>query len=289
VEMLGGARPSLTAMVVASARFVAGMDDVAPRLVPRSLGRPLEAALRRASLGLVPHIGARTATIDAVVRRQHVPQLVVLGAGLDARAHRLPALAPVDVFEVDHPSTQAFKRRRTGGLPIEARALRYVAVDFERDDLGERLSAAGHSASQPTTWIWEGVTMYLTIEAVRTTLAAVAARSAVGTTLVLTYATPELSVGSAVLRSVGSLVRPAFGLLGEPLRFLPSSAAMAALLGEYAFEVLHDLPPTSTIAERVLIAIRQRTEWPKVAVLKRHAARPARRLRRPLEELGNRH
>lgn len=256
--MLAGRLPSFTAMVVACARGIDGVpDDVAHRLVPRSIARALEATLRVASFGLVPHIVGRTNAIDDVVREQRSPQLVILGAGLDARAHRMPELAGTTVFEVDHPSTQAYKRSRAVAFPIAARAVRYVPVDFERDDLGESLAASGHDVHAPTTWIWEGVTMYLTREAVRATLGMIAARSAEGSRLVLTYGTPEMAVGAGVVRSARPLVKPAFALLGEPLRYLPTPEEMAALLREHGFRVDRDLEPFSTIAERVLVSTRQ--------------------------------
>lgn len=256
--MLADRLPSMTAMVVACARGIDGVpDDVAHRLVPRAIARSLVAALRVASFGLVPHIVGRTNAIDAVVREHPAPQLVILGAGLDARAHRMPELADTTVFEVDHPSTQAYKRPRATAFSITARAVRYVAVDFERDDLGESLAAAGQTVDAPTTWIWEGVTMYLTRDAVRATLSTIAARSAKGSTLVLTYGTPELSMGSRVIRAALPFVRPAFTLLGEPLRFLPTREEMAALARAHGFGVERDLEPFSTVAERVLVTRRE--------------------------------
>lgn len=255
--MLAGRLPSTTAMVVACARGIDGVpDDVSHRLVPRSIARPLEATLRVASFGLVPHIVGRTNAIDEVVRERPAPQLVILGAGLDARAHRLPELAGTTVFEVDHPATQAYKRPRATTFPITARAVRYVAVDFERDDLGERLAESGQTTDEPTSWIWEGVTMYLTREAVGATLSTIAALSAKGSTLVLTYGTPELSFGSPAMRALGPFVRPAFALLGEPLHFLPTREEIAALVREHGFRVDRDLDPFSTIAERVLVTTR---------------------------------
>src|SRR6185503_17537655 len=62
----------------------------------------------------------RTLVIDAHVRNAlalGARQLVILGAGLDGRAYRLPELADVDVFEIDHPATQSFKRDRAAQLP----------------------------------------------------------------------------------------------------------------------------------------------------------------------------
>lgn len=256
--MLAGRLPSTTAMIVACARGVGGEpDDVSHRLLPRAVARPLVRALSIASFGLVAHISGRTRAIDAVVREHLSPQLVILGAGLDARAHRLPELAATVVFEIDHPSTQAYKRRRATALSIAARSLRYVSVDFEKDALSARLAEAGHERGAATTWIWEGVTMYLTAEAVRATLATIAASSAPGSTLVLTYGTPELAVGSGAIRRLEPLVKPAFALLGEPLRFLATREEMAALVSAAGFDVESDLDPPSTIAERVLVARRR--------------------------------
>src|SRR4051812_28904965 len=105
--MLGGRLPSMTAMIVACARGArGGPDDVSHRFVPQAIARPLLAAMKRGSFGLVPHVSLRTLAIDRVVRadvERGVRQVVVLGAGLDARPYRMPELAQSVVFEVDHP------------------------------------------------------------------------------------------------------------------------------------------------------------------------------------------
>jgi methyltransferase (TIGR00027 family) len=83
------------------------------------------------------------------------------------------------VFEVGHPATQALKRERSAHMASRAAQHKYVPVNFERDSLETALAAAGHDASVPTFWIWEGVTQYLTAEA-RQTLNAVGRLSARG-------------------------------------------------------------------------------------------------------------
>ncbi|WP_433059561.1 class I SAM-dependent methyltransferase [Dactylosporangium sp. CS-033363] len=109
-------------------------------------------------------------------------QLVLLGAGFDNRAHRIAA--PV-AFEVDHPATQATKRRRVpAGL---AAAVRFVPVDLSVDALAPALLAAGFDAGSPAVVVWEGVTNYLTADAVDTTLRALAGLLAEGSTIVFTY------------------------------------------------------------------------------------------------------
>src|SRR5690606_25810776 len=142
---------------------------------------------------LVDLMRARTVAIDEAIEdgvSRGSVQLVVLGAGLCARAWRMRSLADTIVFEVDHPATQSYKRARVDALEPKAREVRFVGVDFERDDLGAALEKAGHDASARTTWVWEGVTPYLTPAAIASTLDAVRARSAEGSTLVMTYGTP---------------------------------------------------------------------------------------------------
>lgn len=71
------------------------------------------------------------------------------------------------MFLVDLPSTQGYMRDRAPTLGEPLARLVWVPVDFGRDDLSEALAAAGHDPTVPTTWVWEGVTMYLDDAAVR--------------------------------------------------------------------------------------------------------------------------
>ena len=80
---------------------------------------------------------ARTVAIDEAVRAAGCRQLVILGAGLDGRAWRMPELAGVTVFEVDHPATQAEKRSHRAELPEPVAAVTFVPVNFERDSLDD--------------------------------------------------------------------------------------------------------------------------------------------------------
>src|SRR5262249_51102000 len=100
---------------------------------------------------------ARTVAIDDAVREASSPQLVILGAGLDGRAWRMPELCETTVFEVDHPDTQRDKRERVAALAQAARDVRFTPVDFTRDNLDDALAAAGHDQASATTWLWEGV------------------------------------------------------------------------------------------------------------------------------------
>jgi methyltransferase (TIGR00027 family) len=174
---------------------------------------------------------ARTVAIDAALREAASPQVVLLGAGLDGRAYRMPELAAAIVFEVDHPDTQRDKRERVAALTQTACEVRFVAVDFAKDSLDAALDAAGHEPGLPTTWIWEGVVMYLTRAQIEATLAVVARRSASASRLVVLYHRPAL-----MLALVGLVVRA----VGEPLRSAFTPEEMKALLGAYHFDVTRD-------------------------------------------------
>jgi methyltransferase (TIGR00027 family) len=143
----------------------------------------------------------------------------------------------VPVFEVDHPATQRYKRTRVASSRPAARAVSFVAVDFERDDLPRALELAGHSAERSTFWLWEGVTVYLPPAAVDATLRALALRSAVGSCLVMSYATPEMVPGGVLLRPV---IRGFARAIGEPIRGLITQDDVGARLARAGFEVRSD-------------------------------------------------
>lgn len=173
----------------------------------------------------------RTVAIDSAVRAAASPQVVILGAGLDGRAWRMPELASADVFEVDHPDSQRDKRERAAALTPTARAIHFVPVDFARDDLGRALEAAGHDASRPTTWIWEGVVMYLTREAIDATLRVVVRRSAPGSALLILYMAPSI-----LTPVVGAIVRG----VGEPLKSVLTADQMRSILAAHGLDVARD-------------------------------------------------
>jgi methyltransferase (TIGR00027 family) len=202
-------------------RFRAGV------VLPGLRGRLERGLLDRQSKLMV----ARTVAIDEAVRAAASPQIVILGAGLDGRAWRMPELGGAVVFEVDHPDSQRDKRARIAGLTQTAADVRFVPVDFSRDDLDAALGAAGHDPSRPTTWIWEGVVMYLARPAIEATLAVVARRSAARSRLVVLYHSP-----AALLLLVALMVRR----LGEPIRSVFTARGMRALLGRHGFAVVRD-------------------------------------------------
>ena len=178
-------------------------------------------------------IGLRTVAIDAAVRDAiagGATQLVILGAGYDGRAWRMLELSGARVFEVDHPATQGDKRAHLSELPSPIGDVRLVSIDFERESLDAALERAGHDRASPTCWIWEGVVMYLTRDAMRTTLAHVAHRSARGSTLIVNYHTAHRRFFTRLL----------FRLIGEPQISAWTPEEMAADLKSAGFDVHED-------------------------------------------------
>lgn len=151
---------------------------------------------------------------------QGISQCVILGAGLDSTAQRLAESWPsARVFEVDHPATQALKQdlvRRLG--PTSEGGPTFVPVDFEKDDLGDTLLAAGLDRERPVFVSWLNVTVYLSQDAVLKALAAISALSAPASELVFDFCGEEIGTlrDERVDEGVARMVRTAEAL-GEPM------------------------------------------------------------------------
>src|SRR3954447_6740783 len=130
----------------------------------------------------------RTVAIEDAIRAHPNPQVVILGAGLDGRAWRMPELADVAVFEVDQPATQHDKRDRAAKLPGTPPT--FVPVDFGHDRLADALGPFGHRAHLATTWIWEGAVAYLTEAQVAATVTALATFSSPNSRLIVNFQLP---------------------------------------------------------------------------------------------------
>jgi methyltransferase (TIGR00027 family) len=196
--------------------------------VPRALRYPFE--------GEVPpqyEASARIWFFDAAVDRYlpDVAQFVILGAGFDTRAYRLPNDTRVRVFEVDAPRTQAVKRETLTKAGIDSSGVRFVPADFEKEDWLACLTAAGFDPAERTLFLWEGVTMYLDREAVETTLRKIAS-TAHGSVVAFDYFTTEALESRALYWRYG---RAATKAAGETLKFgvdstPPSRERLAELL-----------------------------------------------------------
>ena len=201
-------------------------------------GRMAYELVRRTAVLMVP----RTVAIDDAVRDHGAPQVVVVGAGLDARAWRMPELARATVFEVDHPASQRDKQHRLGGIEPTAGQVVAVAVDLEHDPLAPALEATSFDPAKETTWVWEGVVPYLTSDAVAETVRHLAELSAPGSILVVNYQSRSASASALrrVMRVAMRLSRQHDPLAGEPWRSTWSPQTMRDMLAHNDFGTTQD-------------------------------------------------
>jgi methyltransferase (TIGR00027 family) len=185
---------------------------------------------------------ARTPFFDDCLKKtiaDGIGQMVVLGAGYDTRAFRFRhLLQAVKVFEVDKPETQAAKvakaRKLTRATPAH---VIYVPVDFDTDSLEDQLIARGYDPTVKTMFVWEGVTMYLTAEAVDQTLAFVAGRSGPGSSIVFNYIHKAVTDGADVSDAAAKW-RTALQRRGAPARFGIENGQIEEFLAQRGLSVI---------------------------------------------------
>ncbi len=156
--------------------------------------------------------------VGLAVDRLSIRQVVILGAGYDTRAARLPR-AGVRFFEVDHPATQEAKRARLAelpGYPVDAAI--YVTCNFEREDPIERLAATGFVLAEPALVIWEGVVPYLTEPAVRATATRLATGLEPRSLIAFDHVGKKFAAGQGMSEQAAQ-TRAYVGELGEPIRY----------------------------------------------------------------------
>lgn len=238
-------RASLTAEFVCLMRALGGEDPFADALLSpafRALGVAWRAGattglpVDAVTLGIGPLVGARHRFIDRALLSalaRGAGQVVLLGAGLDARPWRLAAaLRGARVFVVDHPATARLRAARTRALPPTG-AVR-VDVDFAREDFGDALLSAGYLPEITSFFVWEGVSMYLPGPVVGACLARLAALSAPGSGVALDVWRPD--AGSPAVRAVERLSRRALALSGEPVRFGLAPGEIEPFLAAHGFD-----------------------------------------------------
>lgn len=169
-----------------------------------------------------------------------IRQIVILGAGLDTLALRNPHSArQIRIYEVDHAATQAWKGQRLAEAQIALPPwLVFVQVDFERDDVGEKLAAAGFQQKSPAFFTWLGVVPYLTQDAIDRTLGYTA--SIQNSEVVFDYMEPPQAF-SEELRQVEKERTEQLEKMGERSvsRFEP--AGIAAILRSHGFSDIEDI------------------------------------------------
>jgi methyltransferase (TIGR00027 family) len=170
--------------------------------------------------------------------KRGVRQYVVLGAGLDTFAYRNP-YPELRVFEVDHPTTQNWKRRQLVSSDIALpESLTFVPVDFETETLADRLRASGFEDKEPAFFSWLGVTMYLTQDAVLTTLKCVT-KLPPGSAMVFDYAVSPWTL-NFVRRMVVRGILQRVAAIGEPWKTFFDPATFTGELQSLGFGHVED-------------------------------------------------
>jgi len=153
-------------------------DPIAVRLIGQEHAKDLERAMHPVGRDFRAFMAARSRyaedrLAEAVARG--LRQYVILGAGLDTFAYRNP-FPNLQVFEVDFPATQAWKRDILSEARIEIpKNLTFVPLDFEHESLASGLAEAGFDSESAAFFGWLGVVPYLTLDAFRATLNSIAA------------------------------------------------------------------------------------------------------------------
>jgi methyltransferase (TIGR00027 family) len=184
---------------------------------------------------------ARTRLIDDLLteRMPEIDSLVILGAGYDSRAYRLSWPQSTQLLEVDAPLTQAAKRLRLRQLlGKEPAQVRFIAIDFNHQRLEDALADIALAPGGRTLFLWEGVTNYLTAEAVDATLRSLRQR-AEKPQLIFTYIERSALVAAASEQSnsVGRRLRR----VGEQWTFGLDPEKLPDYLAQRGFRLLEDI------------------------------------------------
>ena len=198
----------------------------------------------QARRGMRFFVVSRAAIAESIIKTgveaRGVRQLVVLGAGLDTFAYRNPFGGRLRVFEVDHPATQAWKRRRLADAGIaSADLVTYAPVDFERETLSDRLADAGLDSAMRTVFTWLGVVPYLSRATVGETLSQIAAHPG-GGEVVFDYGEPP-ERGDPDQRARREALAARVAAAGEPFLSYFGPQEIADLLRARGFDRIEDL------------------------------------------------
>ncbi len=194
---------------------------------------------QRRSPGTAEFLATRTRCIDDYLAEcidGGMQQLAILGAGFDSRPYRFSQLqGQARVFEVDHPATQAVKLAKViqifGRLPGH---VTYVPIDFDHQNLEQRMSECNYDPRLKTLFIWEGVIYYLTREAIDSTLEFIAKHSSPGSSVIFDYIYTSAFTGDRRRREVKSMERNRW-ISGEDLKFSIDEGTIQSFLEQRGF------------------------------------------------------
>jgi len=199
--------------------------------------------------GFHQHLIARTRFIDDLIKQSAASgsqQYVILGAGYDTRAHRLALPSSLKIFEVDQPEVQARKRAKLPKELPNSANVTYVGVDFNHQSLAEQLLAAGFDQSKPTVFTLEGVSQYITKEAITSTIKELEALTQkTSATFFISYVDkllnedPEACFGKGYPKAAkrAEIIKRLSAKVGEPWVSFFTAEEMAGLLSQHGFSL----------------------------------------------------
>lgn len=215
----------------------------------------LQAYLERMALqpiqgGIVARARYAEDALERAVDDGGVRQFVLLGAGNDSFLLRRPDLVKqLEVFELDHPDSQAEKREKLRSLGFQdATNVHFVAVDFERESAGDALRRGGFDPVVPAFFNWLGVVSYLTHEAIFATLRSVRAASAAGSRIVFDYPIAPHLLRSDEDRARSFEVSRSTAAVGEPRHAKHVPEELARETRAIGYAVVEDLSPEAIFA-----------------------------------------
>jgi methyltransferase (TIGR00027 family) len=205
-------------------------------------------AFRKLTLGIakrrVPgtyeYVIARTNFFDEVFKQalaENYPQIVFLGAGYDTRPYRFKdSVKQTEIFELDVPTTQQIKKQflKKSNISIPDK-LHFVPINFNKENLSEVLIKAGFKMNKKTLFIWEGVTEYLTPEAVDSTLDFIRKNS--GNTVAFNYIYKSVVDGTCDYYGAKEIVKAA-SESNEPYQFGIEEGKIEQFLKDRGFETV---------------------------------------------------
>lgn len=197
---------------------------------------------------------ARTRYIDEYVNHcidSGIEQLIILGAGYDSRAYRMERLKEkVTVFEIDLPAIQKLKIEKLKKvLDTLPNNVVYIPIDFNKETLSQKMLQSEYDKDKKSLFIWEGVTPYLTAEAVDETLHFIARNSSPGSSIIFSYVLKSVVDGTCQLEGAAEVIK-AFntgGILdfrskrGEGLMFGIEEGTIKSFMSGRGFQEINDI------------------------------------------------
>ena len=199
--------------------------------------------------GFHEHLISRTKYIDELIQKSAVngtEQYVILGAGYDSRAHRLELPSSLKIFEVDQPEVSDNKLAKLPKELPNSDNVTYVNIDFSYQSLTEQLIGAGFDQNKSTIFTLEGVSQYITKEAVSSTIKELASLTRdTNSIFFMSYVdelldkNPEACFGEGYPNPVkkASLIKGLSAKVGEPWISFYNGAEIEDLLSQNGYSI----------------------------------------------------